>query len=139
MATYTPITDAETSHLSPLTVSKERRWRDNPIAIAEGAAGAPRIEDGALGATVTAAGRSWVALRIASQPVHGVGTFALAIRPTGGGTGFGDVVAGSTLQASNINGYSSGVTLAGTWRCLGVLSTTTPAALGNTTLWQRIS
>lgn len=49
MATYTAITDAETGHKSPLTISLARRLRDNPLAISEGAAGAPRLLPRAFG------------------------------------------------------------------------------------------
>lgn len=48
MTTYTTITDTETGHKKPVTVSLLRRLRDNPIAIAEGDSGAPRILIGAL-------------------------------------------------------------------------------------------
>lgn len=43
MTTYTAITDTETGHKKPVTVSLLRRLRDNPIAVAEGATGAPRV------------------------------------------------------------------------------------------------
>lgn len=43
MASYITITDAETDPEAPLTSELAKKWRDNPIAIAEGAAGAPKI------------------------------------------------------------------------------------------------
>lgn len=48
MTTYTAVTDTETGHLKPVTTSLLRRLRDNPIAVAEGATGAPRIMPAAL-------------------------------------------------------------------------------------------
>jgi len=58
MATYTAITDAETGHKSPLTISLARRLRDNPLAISEGAAGAPKIKNKAID-NLNLGGVSW--------------------------------------------------------------------------------
>lgn len=44
MATYTAITDAEIDQDSPITQTLMTKYRDNLIATAEGAAGAPRID-----------------------------------------------------------------------------------------------
>lgn len=44
MATYTAITDTEIEPEKPVTTSLMNRLRDNPLAIAEGASGAPRIQ-----------------------------------------------------------------------------------------------
>jgi hypothetical protein len=43
MPAYIPITDAQTDPDAPLTSELAKQWRDNPIAIIEGATGAPRI------------------------------------------------------------------------------------------------
>lgn len=48
MADYRTIPDAEVDPDAPLTSSLGYAWRDNPIAIAEGATGAPRITRAAL-------------------------------------------------------------------------------------------
>ena len=48
MADYRTITDAEVDPDAPLTSSLGYAWRDNPIAIAEGATGAPRVLRGAI-------------------------------------------------------------------------------------------
>ncbi|PQV52899.1 hypothetical protein LX70_04005 [Defluviimonas denitrificans] len=48
MATYTTVTDIETGHKKPVTTSLLRRLRDNPIAMFEGASGAPRLDVDAL-------------------------------------------------------------------------------------------
>lgn len=43
MTSYITITDAETDPSAPLTSELAKKWRDNPIAIIEGATGAPRV------------------------------------------------------------------------------------------------
>jgi hypothetical protein len=43
MPSYIPITDTQIDPDAPLTSQLAYQWRDNPIAIADGAAGAPRI------------------------------------------------------------------------------------------------
>ena len=48
MPTYTPIPDADIDPDSPVTVTLQTLMRDNPIAITEGAAGAPNIVAAAL-------------------------------------------------------------------------------------------
>ena len=48
MADYTDISDSAVDPDAPLTSELAYAWRDNPIAIAEGALGAPRIAIGAL-------------------------------------------------------------------------------------------
>lgn len=49
MTTYTPIVDGQLDQDSPITQPLMEALRDNPIAIAEGAAGAPRVQGIALG------------------------------------------------------------------------------------------
>lgn len=41
MTTYIAITDPETDPDAPLTATLAKKWRDNPIALAEGASNAP--------------------------------------------------------------------------------------------------
>ena len=48
MTSYIAITDAETDPEAPLTSELAKKWRDNPIAITEGATGAPRIVAAAM-------------------------------------------------------------------------------------------
>ena len=43
MTAYIVITDLETDPEAPLTSELAKKWRDNPIAMFEGASGAPRI------------------------------------------------------------------------------------------------
>ena len=61
MTSYITITDAETDPNAPVTSELGKKWRDNPLAIAEGATGAPKIKvrsfsSGALAATATFTG-----------------------------------------------------------------------------------
>lgn len=48
MADWTNINDSQVDPDAPVTSELGYAWRDNPIAIAEGAPGAPRIVRGAL-------------------------------------------------------------------------------------------
>lgn len=50
MADWVAITDSQVDPDAPLTSELAYAWRDNPIAIAEGAVGAPRIQMEAFGA-----------------------------------------------------------------------------------------
>lgn len=56
MASYITITDAETDPGAPATSELAKKWRDNPIAMFEGATGAPKLAQnirGASGTTIT--------------------------------------------------------------------------------------
>jgi len=48
MTAYIVITDLETDPEAPLTSELAKKWRDNPIAMFEGATGATRLSIGAL-------------------------------------------------------------------------------------------
>lgn len=52
MATYTTITDGQVDEESPITTSLMTALRDNPTAIAEGASGAPKVMQAALGGDI---------------------------------------------------------------------------------------
>ena len=69
MADWTVITDASLDPDAPLTSELAYAWRDNPIAIAEGAAGAPRIQQGALMAPVAGVGVTVQPTTIVVAPV----------------------------------------------------------------------
>ena len=139
MADYRTIADAEVDPDAPLTSSLGYAWRDNPIAIAEGATGAPRVEDSALSNTVTSAGSSWVFNRIINRVHQGVGQSVLCqvSDPVSTETPFGSIRPGSQLRPSSADGVSPGVdTLPGSWRCMG----TTSSGSGNSvSLFQRVS
>lgn len=136
MADWTVISDSQVDPDAPITSELGYAFRDNPIAITEGAAGAPRIQDAALGGTVTAAGRNWVAARSSAQALHALGAYVMARRLTSTTTSPGAIVAGSDLASSNAAGTGA-LSLPGNWRCQG--ATDGGTVDGNTTLWQRVS
>lgn len=123
------------------TDEKAQALAENPVAIAEGAAGAPRIAFAALDTWYTTAGA--------------VGTYAWARR----GTGTADIDFGSTIAGSNLVTTSAfteltslgsnnaamrvGAALSGTWRCMGTHDTAQAGSGGGNTfgatLWLRIS
>lgn len=105
MTTYTAIPDASLEPGKPARSVDAILLRDNPIAITEGAAGAPRIEFAAMSH---------------AGAVGAVGTWAF-LKLTSGTAVAGDTRAGSILRYSdNIN--ASGGTPSGTWRCMGIIS-----------------
>lgn len=140
MADYRTITDAEVDPDAPLTSSLGYAWRDNPIAIAEGATGAPRVQDGALDSNVTTAGTIWVYNRIISRNIGGVGTYVFAEAQGINSFGLNDTISGSLLWISNAGSEEETppTTLNGTWRCCGQVLTSGGGG-HRTTLWQRIS
>ena len=153
MAEFTAIPDANLEPDKPARSIDALALRDNPIAIAEGAAGAPRIrtaaiQDLAVTSAKLATGtteRDWVLARNAGASVGAVGTYAF-LRPNNSTAyGPGATLAGSNLRysgaASNTTvsvTVSDGGTPAGTWRCMG-----NRAGIGEVaviaTLWLRIS
>jgi hypothetical protein len=142
MTAFTTLLNALFLVDKPITSSIGLALRDNPIAMFEGAAGAPRLQFAALDAAFSTAG--------------GVGTYVFAAAPSLTTVAFGATVAGSTLQptsavysisvssSSVVAAFSLGSTLSGTWRCMGTFTKTgigaggAPAILG-ATLWLRIS
>ena len=144
MADWVTINDSQVDPDAPLTSELAYAWRDNPVALAEGAVGAPRIEDAALGSTVTAAGQTWVADRMIARAAMGIGTYILAEAVgTVAAQTPDSTVAGSSLRYSNATGTGNGglANLSGTWRCMGRTSSRTgtgqnPDAI---TLWQRVA
>jgi len=109
--------------------------RDNPIAIAEGTAGAPKIQAAAL--DVTTAERDWVLARNSEAGVGEIGTYALLKS-----AGFSDISPGATTAGSGLRYSTAGGTISttpsGTWRCMGFVD----ISGGNpddTTLFLRIS
>jgi hypothetical protein len=113
--------------------------RDNPLAIAEGAAGAPRVQtagiednaitaakipDGSIGAEKFQLGtdeRDWVGERTASLAFNAQGTYVMARNESGGTLDSSATVSGANIrpssQATRRPGISSN--LSGTWRCMG--------------------
>jgi len=153
MASYITITDAETDPEAPLTSELAKKWRDNPIAIAEGDSAAPKISG-----AVNRLGNSL-----------DVGSYVMASRGTTT-TGLHDTVAGSGLQVCGVlrqasfsisnsgssissasgswQASSGTVTLSGTWACRGNIGPTSSSSSGGSstsssltaaTLWQRVA
>ena len=123
----------------PLTSAKVLAFYENPIALAEGAADAPRIEDAALDTgAATSAGVTWWGLRSAGAAAGSVGTYAFLapISSTQEFT-FGATSAGSGLRATNASGLGDSITLSGTWRCMG--RTSQNSAPERATVFLRIS
>jgi len=129
MATYRAIAASEVDADSPVTATLVSALAENPIAIAEGAAGAPRIK-------------------------YLAGTVGSLLFGTGPDAGYGAVVAGSTLKpsgaihsVSNLGSFTGafieGAAQAGSWQCLGVRNIAGFAGTGTpvlpATLWQRLA
>ena len=147
MATWTTIPDSSLEPGKPIRSIDTLALRDNPVAIAEGAAGAPRVN---LPAIVAA---------LASVPVGSIGSYAFLGDTTSTTTAVGATKAGSSLRYSGavklspwntstsiaatqtMTGQSVNTAPDGTWRAMGyakggVISDTSvyPA-----TLWLRIA
>ena len=145
MADYTTITDAQVDPEAPITSELMSALRDNPIAIAEGAAGAPRVEPIAFSANYYTAGA--------------VGTYVWARRTTGtADVAFGSTLAGSSLSPTSAaygsnqsyigpGAFTVGAALSGTWRAMGTYDHELFVDFGEgfimrllgSTLWLRIS
>ena len=132
MADWTTITETATDPDAPVTSVLVKALRDNPQAIAEGASGAPRIDQRAMGTWLYTAG--------------GIGTMAfLAIELLPSGTiSPGATRAGSLLEYAGVKDGAgglalSGVSPSGTWRLMGYLSNGTGAVIKVASTWVRIS
>ena len=146
MADWVDIDNTTIEPDAPLISSTMFALRDNPKAIAEGAAGAPRVEKESLadypwGAEDFQSGtaeRDWVLARTAAANVGTVGSYAFLYE-------FGTVSPGSTRSGSSLT-YANGSRAqsgspSGTWRCMGFAdrsNTGDPSDRG-VTLWLRIS
>jgi|SRR5690554_5651501 len=153
MAAWTEILDSNLEPNAPVRSVDHIAMRDNPIAIAEGAPGAPRIAgqqgpavqnagvfDGTLGAEKFQSGadeRDWVLARASEATAGAVGTYAFLTVPQSYGGGPGGTLAGSLLRYSNV-AASSGPTPSGTWRIMGYAETSQTVD-HRTTLFLRIS
>jgi hypothetical protein len=132
MANWTNIANTSLEPGSPARSVDAFALRDNPIAIAQGAAGAPRIAgqqgpavqtaglfDGAVTTAKIANGnvtavklatgtseRDWVLARTAGAGAQAIGSYALGSRSS--------ISSGSTYSASSLTGVTTG-----TWRAMG--------------------
>jgi hypothetical protein len=154
MSTWTNISDTVLEPGKPIRSVDALALRDNPVAIAGGASGAPRVQTAAIqDAAVTTAKLSTgermttanVLARTAGASAGAVGTYAFARRNS-------TISAGTTYAGSGLNYHGAriqstsatitmlngtvGSALSGTWRAMGHQGTTDVSA---TTLFLRIS
>lgn len=154
MATWTTVPDASLEPGKPIRSIDALALRDNPVAIAEGAAGAPKIDPINAMAHLGAAGA--------------VGTYAFLVlgeasgAPNNASVLPGNTRAGSSLRYTSASGYNKstsasagggysdngvfntyvGSAPAGTWRCMGYSEDYNIAFDGKVfspTLWLRIA
>lgn len=135
MADYRAIGDAEVDPDAPVTSSLMYALRDNPLAISQGSAGAPRVQDSGLATSVTQAGRNWVARRITSADWNAVGQTVMGRSSQSASPGI--VVPGSAITASSADGVAGSQTLPGSWRCQGTSGLQGGASA--VTSWLRVS
>jgi len=149
MAEWTTIPDDVLEPGDPIRSIDIIALRDNPVAIAGGASGAPRVTDAALSTAVTSAGTDWVLARTAGADVGAVGTYAFAATSNNTST----ISAGSTIAGSNLlyagvswsSGFGASIassgSLSGTWRAMGFKGARVQdvANARESTLWLRIS
>lgn len=139
MTTWTTIPDSNLDVDKPVRSIDALALRDNPAAIAEGAAGAPRVKDAALSTSVTTAGTDWVRNRTAAAVSNTVGTYCFASpSTTGKNYAPGTILAGSSLKPHNAKGSAYFASLSGTWRCMGFVPTQSSPNQYRT-LWLRIA
>lgn len=160
MADWKDITNTALEPFKPIRSIDGLAFRDNPIAIAEGAPNAPRIDgaqspalrnggvpNGELGAEKFQTGtteRDWVLARTAAASAGAVGTYGFfqydAINGASGTASPGSTRAGSELEWAS-SAYASGTNPSGTWMCLGYIPEPLTAGDTNTsqTVWLRIS
>jgi len=145
MASWTEIPNSSLETGVPARSVDALAFRDNPIAIAEGAVGAPRITNTAfndltLGAEKLQTGvtesnwvndrltTSQVQAKIATLPVYAVGSYIYARAETQQDYAPGATIAGAYLNPAGVSIYSSGggssswwtgSGIAGSWRCMG--------------------
>jgi len=145
MADWTNIQNANIEPGAPALSSVAFAFRDNPVAIAEGAAGAPRVQNAAIANSAVTTLKLETAERMTTANVASntaglgrgaVGSYAFLALVSGGSSG-GDTKAGSGLSyasATSEGGVSSTGSPSGTWRNMGnTLST------GSATVFLRIS
>jgi hypothetical protein len=155
MANWTDIPNSSIETGKPVRAVDGLAFRDNPIAITEGAAGAPRID--ALALKTDSAMTDWVGDQISDMVCYDIGSYIFAIRETTSSVAPNSTVAGSSirpvsmttdnagsstfLQGKNVLAYYTGTGITGTWRCMGYAKGDSLA--GQTkygaTLWLRIA
>lgn len=96
MATWTDIANASLEPGAPARSVDAFALRDNPVAIAEGAAGAPKIEAQAL--DTSADEMRWVGARIAQTTATEIGAIIVAWNTTTSSVAPRGTIAGSNLR-----------------------------------------
>jgi hypothetical protein len=151
MSTWTTISDTVLEPGKPIRSVDALALRDNPVAIAGGASGAPRIDAAAL--KTGNPERDWVLARTAGASVGAVGTYVVA---TIFNTSViqGSTFAGSSLRIAGIRGqdginpandgttasfHNPGTPLTGTWRAMGRVNSNSGTNAQRLTLFLRIS
>lgn len=152
MANWTALPDATLEPGKPIRSIDVLALRDNPVAIAEGASGAPRIQVDGLGINS-------VLLATARDGSAGsIGTYVFACLRNGTTVyAFGSTIAGSNLTptsavtsgtlGSGTFALSTGSVLSGTWQCMGSRSNANiinafgdiVGSVVGATLWLRIA
>lgn len=138
MADWTVITDSQVDPDAPLTSELAYAWRDNVIAVTEGAVGAPRIEDAALSTSATNTGRNWVVSRYLLAGLGGVGSFAMLSEGSNTARAAGYTASSANLTYTNGGNDAPSGSPSGTWMLMGRLNggLSTP---GRASMWQRIA
>jgi len=149
MTDYTDIALSALLPGEPWTSGKALAVYENPIAIAEGAVGAPRIDFAAMNEWFSTAGAigTYVFARstTASDVAFGATRAGSALVPTGAITGFLSLISGANGPLQML---ASGSALSGSWQCMGVYDHILTAAADDppqdvdvfgATLWMRIS
>ena len=141
MADWTTIPDSSIEPGKPIRSIDGLALRDNPVAIAEGAAGAPKIQNQAFSdrtisqekLQLTTNELTWIRVLLAQSVVGDVGTYAFLGETETTSTTPGSTRAGSSLRYAGIqktgtSWISARTTLtatgintapAGTWKCMG--------------------
>ena len=151
MATWTEIPNTSIETDKPIRAVDGRALRDNPIAIAEGASGAPRIKSAGIGAgevkNVNVGNgeigsekfqtgndeRDWVLERTASTSFGAVGTYAylaftssstvsITANNTYAGSGLFPFGYYGSPNETATGSQSGGSAVSGTWRAMGRVS-----------------
>jgi len=131
MASWTSIPNSSLETGAPARSVDALAFRDNPIAIAEGATGAPGIS----GAVINIG-------------VYDIGSVISASKVTSGTVNPGSNVSGSTLRLAGISSVSDGSSplvsiygsgISGTWQCVGYSYDDGTYRRHSLTLWKRIA
>ena len=151
MATWTEIPQDALNPDSPARAIDAQALRDNPIAIAEGDASAPRVKTPALEDSAVTTSKIESSERMTTDNVLGVtseasagavGTYAFLGKELPEDTTyatFGDTKPGSELEYAG-TGTDGGGTASGTWRCMGHARNSDSTDFKFiATLWLRIS